>query len=253
MKNPLFILGLLLFLAACSQQKSDKIFHYSTMDAMRNGIYIGNISVMEIMNNGDFGLGTYNLLDGELIALDGIVYRVAADGTVEIADEKRKIPFTSFTFFKTDQTITLKNVKNLIELQKRLFENLPSKNRFYAIKIETTFKDVALGGAYKVKENDTIGIAHLMKNRPQYPKHNIKGTIVGFYNPSYIGGIDLFPYHFHFLSQDKSSGGHLIDGVFSNAVIKIEIDEKNSYELVLPENVEGYQKYWNRAEAKSQY
>ena len=250
--NTIVVTALFTFLKA--QQPVDKIFHYSSMDAMRNGVYTGDLTVQDLKKKGDFGLGTYNLLDGELIALDGNVYRIASDGSVEITDNKRLVPFGSFTFFKKDHLITLENIQTTDMLIKKLLEVLPSSNRFYAVKIETTFMNLTLGGAEKVHEKDTTGIAVLMKTRPLYKKQNIKGTLTGFYNPSYIGGLDLSPFHFHFLSEDKRVGGHLMEGTFDSAKITVQLDEKNAYELILPgKSNDGYQRQRKSSEPSAQY
>lgn len=237
-----------------AQRAEDKIYHYSSMDAMRNGVYTGDLSVKELKQKGDFGLGTYNFLDGELIALDGKIYRIATNGSVEVADEKRKVPFGSFTFFKKDKSVTLEQIKTVDDLLKKLPEFLPSRNRFYAIRIDAAFSYLTLGGAVKVDEKDTTGIAAFMKTRPLYKKQNIKGTLVGFYNPGYAGGLDLSPFHFHFISDDKKAGGHVIEGTFSNAKITVQLDEKNAYEIILPaSNNAGYQRIWTSSETKAQY
>lgn len=246
----------LLTLASVSfnAQQTDKVFHYSTMDGLRNGVYIGDLTVKELKKKSDFGLGTYNFLDGELVALDGKIYRIATDGSVAETDENRKVPFGSFTFFKKDQSMVLDHIKNVEELQQKILEILPSRNRFYAIKIKADFSTLTLGGAVKTDEKDTTGIAVFMKTRPLYKKQNIKGTFVGFYSPAYVGGLDLSPFHFHFLSEDKTVGGHMIEGNFSNTKIIVELDEKNVFEVQLPDNHnEGYQRNWTSSETKAQY
>lgn len=88
------------FLGANGQiQKEKPIFHYSVMDAMRNGVYIGELSIKSLADKGSFGLGTYNHLDGEMIVLDGIFYRIASDGRVTKAESEREVPFVSCCFF----------------------------------------------------------------------------------------------------------------------------------------------------------
>ncbi|KXH81113.1 acetolactate decarboxylase [Chryseobacterium kwangjuense] len=251
----LLCISLISFISgSLTAQKADKIFHYSTMDALRNGVYAGDLTVKELKTKSDFGLGTYNFLDGELIALDGKIYRVATDGTVQEADEDRKIPFGSFTFFRKDQSVVLENIKNVEDLQQKILAALPSRNRFYAIKIEADFSTLTLGGAVKVNEKDTTGIAVFMKTRPLYKKQVISGTFVGFYSPGYVGGMDLSPFHFHFLSEDRKTGGHLVDGIFSASKITVQLDEKNIFEVRLPDSPnEGYQRNWESSGSKAQY
>ena len=236
------------FLISCSfsafAQKSDNIFHYSVMDAMRNSVYDGEITIADLKKNGDFGLGTYNFLDGELLALDGVFYRIAPDGKVIVAEDSRKSPFAAMAFFKFDKKIEIKGGKNMDSFLLALKHLLPSNNQPYAIKIECEWDEISVGGATKVTENDTLGLAEKMKTRPIYTAKRIKGTLVGFYNPAYAGGIDLSPFHFHFISNDKKFGGHLVSGQLSNTVLNILLDEKTGYTLELPKKSKRFNESW---------
>jgi acetolactate decarboxylase len=51
------------------------IFQTSTIDALLDGAYDGDVSFRELREHGAFGLGTLDALDGEMIALDGRFYR----------------------------------------------------------------------------------------------------------------------------------------------------------------------------------
>lgn len=86
---------------------SDQIWHYSILDAMRRGVYEGTYTVKELKTHGDFGLGTFNHLNGELVALDGVIYRIPPSGEVEVAPDTMISPFTSLSFFSADKTLTL--------------------------------------------------------------------------------------------------------------------------------------------------
>jgi acetolactate decarboxylase len=225
--------------------QTDVIYHYSVLDAMRNGIYAGGESIAALGQQGDFGLGTFNNLDGEMIALDGVYYRIAPDGKVEKAGATRKVPFASVTYFKNPVTLLLTGISTTEDLQKALTRILPSANRPYAIKIHATFSEITAGGANPVSDLDTTGIAELMKVRPRYKGQNLTGTLVGFYHPSYMSGVDLSPFHFHFISDDKSFAGHLISGIFQAPAVRVFADGKDGYQLVLPKTAKGYDRRWN--------
>lgn len=212
-------------------QKHDAVYHYSVMDAMRNGIYEGEHNVKYLAIKGDFGLGTYNLLDGELIALDGVFYRITPDGKV-LEETNRKSPFASLVQFKKDVVLNFSFKGTTEELQQKLLTLLPSQNMPYAIKINCSFSEITTGGAEKIVAGDTSGIAVLLKNRPLYKAKNIKGILVGFYNPPYFSSIDLSPFHFHFIADDKTYGGHLVAGVL-NGSLTLFLDEKNGYNVEL--------------------
>lgn len=236
-----------------NEKHPDELFHLSTMDAMRNGIYEGMINIGTLQQHGDFALGTFHALDGEMVALDGVFYRITSTGSVVKANADELSPFASVTFFEADTKKTIGTVQSFEELQRSILASLPSKNRFYAIRIHSRLNSITLGGSNKVSDNDKRGIAELMNVRPQYKANNVSGTFVGFYNPTYIGGIDLSPFHIHFISDDRKLGGHVMEVSFSSDPITLELDEKNTYLLKLPEQSEGYNKNWNAASGTKSY
>lgn len=224
------------------------------MDALRNGVYKGDITLKTLLDKGNFGLGTYNFLDGEMIVLDGIFYRVDSSGQVTTAEPEREVPFACLALFSADKTYEISGIKSIEALQNVIRKRLPSSNKPYALRIECSFESIVVGSAKKLEENDTTGLAELMKTRPLYKKENISGTMVGFYTPSSFAAIDLSPFHFHFISNDKTCGGHLVSGILSSAKIKISIDEKPGYEIVLPQHNKTFDKHWpQQSNAKSSY
>lgn len=220
------------------------IFHYSVIDAMRNGVYTGELTVGELAKKGNFGIGTYNYMDGEMIVLDGIFYRVDGAGVVGIAGRDRQIPFAAVVFFKSDAEFEITNVKDVEELQNEVYKRLFSTNKPYAVRIDCVFETITVGSTKRIDEKETIGLAELMKTRPLYQKENVYGTMIGFYNPPYFSTIDLSPFHFHFISNDRKYGGHVMSGKLSSATIKVSIDEKPGCEVILPQQNKIFNKPW---------
>lgn len=244
MKKTIFSLSLLAlfpWISGIAQQpiknqnksQDERIWHYSMIDAMRRGIYEGTHTVKELKTHGDFGLGTFNHLNGELIALDGIIYRIPPNGKVEVASENLKSPFTSLTYFKTDVVKNLTFTGSLEELQSKVQAMLTTQNLPYAIKIEGTWAEITVGGADPVSPDDTTELATLMKVRPQYKAKDMKGTMVGYFTPSLVSNVDLSPFHFHFISDDRKFAGHLMSGNLVNTEIKIYLNEKSGYDIEL--------------------
>ena len=54
-------------------------FQTSTIDALLDGEYVGDITFAELEGGRALGLGTLDALDGEMIALDGSFYQIRAD------------------------------------------------------------------------------------------------------------------------------------------------------------------------------
>ncbi|SHG27431.1 Alpha-acetolactate decarboxylase, partial [Chryseobacterium arachidis] len=119
------------------------------------------------------------------------------------------------------------------ELQDKVQSLLTTQNVPYAIKIEGTWAEITVGGADPVSPEDTTELATLMKVRPQYKAKNMKGTMVGYFTPSLLSNVDLSPFHFHFISDDRKFAGHLMSGNLVNAEIKIYLNEKSGYDIEL--------------------
>lgn len=242
-----FFITVLTHVSANAQVEEERpLFHYSVMDALRNGAYKGELTIAELREKGNFGLGTYNYLDGEMIVLEGICYRVDSSGAVSIAKAGLQTPFASVAFFKSDVEFELANIKNIEELQNEVIKRLPSTNKLYAIRIDCTFEIITVGSAKRLGENEITGLAELMKSRPLYSKEDVSGTMVGFYNPPYFSAIDLSPFHFHFISKDRTYGGHMMSGKLTAATIKVSLDQKPGCEVILPQQNRVFDKPWTK-------
>ena len=67
------------------------LFQASTIGALLDGAFDGDLSFAELAEHGDLGLGTVNALDGEMIALDGEFFRADVGGGVtEVGPEERR-------------------------------------------------------------------------------------------------------------------------------------------------------------------
>jgi acetolactate decarboxylase len=75
------------------------LFQMSTARSLVAGVFDGAVTVADIERHGDFGLGTFAGLDGEMVVLDGIAYQVRGDGSVEIPSAAAEAPFAIVTFF----------------------------------------------------------------------------------------------------------------------------------------------------------
>jgi acetolactate decarboxylase len=135
----LITLLLLTALTGCleTEKSGDVLFQTSTINALLEGVYDGNVTFAELKKHGDFGIGTFNALDGEMIALDGEFYQIKSDGVAYGVSDSAKTPFSVVTFFSADERMQLDEIVNYSMLEQSLESRFPSKNIFYAIiKIE---------------------------------------------------------------------------------------------------------------------
>ncbi|MGR3176562.1 MAG: acetolactate decarboxylase [Candidatus Anammoxibacter sp.] len=236
MKLLISLLAILIFFITtceCSPigQDKDVLFQTSTINALLEGVFEGELTFEELKEHGDFGLGTFNNLDGEMICLDNKFYQIKADGKVYPVGMTQMTPFAVMTFFEPDATASLKEPLDYRQLKQYIDELLPTRNIFYAIKIEGAFKYIKARSVPKQKK-PYPDVMDIIKSQPIFEFDNIKGTIVGFRLPKYMNGINVPGYHFHFITADRKSGGHVLECLIQD--VKIEIDYTSRSYMTLP-------------------
>jgi acetolactate decarboxylase len=211
----------------CTQAvKAEKVlFQLSTIGSLFRGVYDGALTCGELKQRGDFGIGTFDGLDGEMVVLDGKVFQVRGDGRVLAADDKLSTPFAVVTFFDADQKLALNGVDSLGELQQKLEPLFPSRNIFYAIRIDGLFSYVKTRSVPK-QEKPYRPIV-----QSEFEARGVKGTLVGFWCPGYVQGINAAGFHFHFVSDDRKMGGHLLECVLAEG--DAQIQHLSKFELML--------------------
>lgn len=218
-KNPLLFAG------------NDVLFQTSTINALLKSVFDGEMTFGELKQHGGFGLGTFNSLDGEMIALDNKFYQIKADGNVYGVDDSQITPFAVVTFFDVDKSISPTSLLSYEQLQIYIDESLPTNNIYYAIKITGTFKYIKARSVPK-QSKPYPAIMKIIKTQPIFEFNDVKGTMVGFRLPGYINGINVPGYHFHFITDDKKAGGHVLGCQLKD--VKIEIDYTNDLNISLP-------------------
>ncbi|MDH5768374.1 MAG: acetolactate decarboxylase [Nitrospirota bacterium] len=226
-------------LFGCSHLREDRevLFQTSTINALFEGVYDGDITFKELKNHGDFGIGTFNELDGEMIGLENKFYQIKADGEVYPVDEGMKTPFAVVTFFESDKTVLIDKSVDCRQMEQYIDNLLPTRNIFYAVKIEGDFTYIKTRSVPR-QNKPYPRLIEAVKNQPTFEFHNVKGTIGGFWLPDYMKGINVPGYHFHFITDDRKAGGHLLDCKVKE--VRIEIDYTPLFYMILPGNDEFY-------------
>lgn len=219
------------------QKEKDVLFQTSTITALLEGVFEGDITYKEVKRHGDFGIGTFNSLDGEMIGLEGRFYQIKADGLAYPFDDYMKTPFASVTFFEPDKTLLLNRHMDIEQLKQYLDNLLPTKNIFYAIKIEGIFEYIK-ARSVPCQKKPYPQVSEILKNQPIFEFQDVKGIMLGFRIPWYMKGIIVTDYHFHFITGDKKVGGHILEARLKD--VKVEIDYTTELHLVLSKTDEFY-------------
>lgn len=209
-----------------------ELFQVSTIEALLHGAYDGDVTVAELAQRGDLGLGTFNALDGELILADGIVYRAAEDGTVHRAEPTRRSPFAVVTAFRPGVELYVGVPQDLDVLLSQL---LPPSLTCTAVRIDGRFELVHLRSV-PPQRHPYPPLTEVLAGQRVFVENDVSGVVVGFSFPAHNGRLNLPGSHLHFLSADRSRGGHVLSCRLAEGTI--HLDQEAEIEVELPPGVE---------------
>jgi acetolactate decarboxylase len=211
----------------------ETLFQVASFEPFAQGEYAGVTTYSELAKRGDFGIGTFVGLDGEMVAVNGVFYQVPIDGKPRHVASTEETPFAMVTFFEADQTLHVADAMNYSELTAYIDQNISPETAMYAIKIHGVC-DYAKTRSVPKQTEPYPTLTEVIDNQVIFTLNNVTGTTAGFRLPSYMAEINVAGYHFHFITDDESAGGHLLDCIVRNATI--EIDYTYDYALALPES-----------------
>lgn len=215
----------------------DILFQVSTIDALMQGVYDGFFTFDELMDHGDFGIGTFDSLEGEMVALDGEYYQVKSDGVAYPVDGNMTTPFSTVTFFQADAVAAIHNASNMTELSRQIDGELDSANVFYALRIDGTFPYVKTRSVPR-QEKPYLRLVDAVKNQSVFEMENVTGTVVGVWAPQFSEGLNVPGYHLHFITADRKAGGHILDIAVDEGEVLLDIT--SGFAMQLPEEGDFY-------------
>ncbi|WP_197454017.1 acetolactate decarboxylase [Caulifigura coniformis] len=221
--------------AAASKEAvaDDSLVQYSLITALAAGDYADGVSLRDMLADGDFGIGTFDQLEGELILLEGKVFQALADGTVKEPDPNRSTPFAAVTYFQEDGRMDDLSVATLQHLDELLDDRLPRRNSPYAVRIDAMFDQLTLRSV-PAQSEPFPPLVEVVKTQAVWEKKSVRGTMIGFRCPTWVGTLNVPGYHWHFLSDDRKSGGHVLGCQFQKATLTY--DECESLLIRIPES-----------------
>jgi acetolactate decarboxylase len=202
----------------------------STLDALLQGLYNGSYTVGQLKRYGDFGLGTYEGLDGEMIVVDGRFYHMRSNGLLSQAPDDEVAPFAVLTRFQPETQFTARQV-SMADLSTLVDTLLPSKNYFYAIRIHGTFTALTTR-AIPLQFLPYPPLSQLIPIQSVFSYPNSVGTLVDIRSPAFVSGINQVAHHFHYVSDDLKAGGHVLS--FTAGEVTISIQTLRAFQVLLP-------------------
>ena len=209
-----------------------EFFQSSTVSALLQGVFDGDLTFGELAEHGDFGLGTFNSLDGEMILIDGDFYALRADGKAYPVAADWKTPFASVMFFEAEHEQDIAGPLDRSAFETLLDDLAPKKNGFYAIRLDGQFSYMMVRTVPRQKRPYPT-LVEAVRDQPVFEYENITDTLLGFRLPDYTVGLNVPGYHLHFIDDARSCGGHMTD--FTLATGHLALDHTIDLHLEIPE------------------
>lgn len=227
------ILAVACWLVFATTGLAASLFQVGTITSLLAGDYAGRERFASLARQGDFGLGTFENLDGEMVALDGRFYQIRHDGSVHVAAPAWTTPFAQVLFFKGTLDLGRLDGMDLPAITRTLTSRLPDPTRFYAIRVDGLFEAVTTRSV-PAQSRPWPPLATAIKAQTTFPLRHLQGTIVGIYTPPGTASLSPEGWHFHFLAADRLHGGHLLAA--RTVVARAHGERADTLTVLFPEN-----------------
>ncbi|KAE9363308.1 alpha-acetolactate decarboxylase [Stipitochalara longipes BDJ] len=217
---------------------NNEIYQFSVMSALMSGLAspASSIPVSELLTHGDFGVGTFEGMDGEMVVVGSKAYQFRGDGSTHEVSPDQLVPFAMVSRFVPQLTKTIKT-KTKAALQEEIESTLPdAKNAFVLFKAHGQFEKIKIR-AIHAQSYPGQPLPQLTENQMIKEFHSVKGTIVGLRSPGWSVGMSVVGVHAHFINEDRKSGGHILE-LSAEEDVLLELAVSNSLHLQLPKSSE---------------
>jgi acetolactate decarboxylase len=204
-----------------AEHPDHELFQTSTVQALLAGAFDGDVTLAEILEHGDLGLGTLNGLDGELIVLDRQAWKAELDCTLVRPDPSSKTPYAVVVAFSPDEPVALAGPFGEAELEAHLGERVSRATRPTAIRIDGRFEEVHVRSVPRQRP-PYRPLAEVIAQQQISVLRDVAGTMMGFCFPDALDGIEMVGSHLHFLSDDRTRGGHVLSYTLTDAIARLD-------------------------------
>ncbi len=210
----------------------NKMYQVSTLQALALGYSKKVITVEELLKHGNTGLGTFENVDGEMIVVDGKCFRSTEDGSVVEAGNDMGTPFCAVATLNKERTFEFGAVSDIEAIRELLTIKIEEQfglNSMHVVRIDGLFPKIDARSEAPYESHHVTLKTILSQNQTSFLYENIRGSLVGVYFPDYMDGINMPGWHLHFISEDRSKGGHVFNlemqegTVYLDKISRIEI------------------------------
>lgn len=240
-ENEIRIPGLRIVEVPRAQVRPDRpgeghILQVATLDGLMAGRYEGDVTIGELLAHGDHGIGTLNSLDGELLVLDREVFQMTADGRAHPVPSERLTPFATITFLRPDADEILEGTHGRSEIEAEIDRIADSPDASLAIRLDGHFPRIEARSAVPENKPYRLFAEALSANQRRFKFEHATGSFFGYRFPDEAKGIEIPGYHLHFVTADRTRGGHMLD--YEATDVRIRVMRATVLQVELPPGVD---------------
>ncbi len=219
-----------------AEREPHVLFQASTIGALLDGAFDGDLTFAELGERGDLGLGTLNGLDGEMIAIDGEFLRADVDGHVNAIAPQERTPFAVVTRFAPTIEAEVAGGLDHEATLAALDELAPPGESTFAVRLDGRFESVRARSVPR-QEPPYRPLGEVVADQHIFELADVEGSMVGFRFPAFVEGIEVAGYHLHFVDVARRRGGHVL-GSRSAGPLRARIDPAEDLHVELPPAVD---------------
>lgn len=198
------------------------MYQFSILTSLMAGVAKHGVPVSKVAakagSEQSIGLGTYSMMKGELVHLNGTTYQQKGDGTVSVASPEMVLPFVMVTKFAPTHFYDNVQIPKKAALDGLLLEAFPHCDQlFVSYRLTGKFKHIKARAVHG-QEYEGQPLAEVADKQAVFEFNDISGTVVGFRSPMSWQGLSVAGQHLHFISEDRKKGGHILELVTEKGV-----------------------------------
>ena len=217
------------------ERRDHALFQTSTIDALLAGHFDGDVTIGELLQHGDLGLGTLDGCDGELLVIEGQAWQARLDGSLHPVAVAALTPFAVVVPFAPARTVELDGPLDFDALARRLDDAEPPQAEGAAVRVEGRFSRVRVRSIPR-QQRPYPPLADVIAQQRVTELSEVEGTVVGFRFPGPFGGVEIAGWHLHFATRDRRRGGHLLGCELEHGTA--ELDHATRLHVELPPAVD---------------
>jgi acetolactate decarboxylase len=102
----------------------------------------------------------------------------------------------------------------------------------YAVRVDGSFHLVKTRSVPRQRK-PYPPLAQVVEHQPTFELREVSGSLVGFRFPRYAQGLNVAGYHFHFITEDRSAGGHVLELGLAGGELRVDGEADLRLELPL--------------------